>query len=119
MKRRDTEEPPVRAHLDILARLFLLRQQPAQVGMVNNPGWIADASLSRSHPAANEPLSGEEGHLGVIRNGAGTAIGGRVIPQTRLPEPVPDIGERKELDGRTKSIAHGATQERPPNSICR
>jgi hypothetical protein len=72
---------------------------------------IDKTSVSEPMLGADEPLGGEQGHLGVVGDPSETTEGWSELADAMRPEAPLDLGPGEELDWGTKGISDCATQE--------
>jgi len=75
---------------------------------------VRDAPFAASPVGADEPLGGEEGHLGVVRD---LPCSGAQIPDAVLAEPRADLHEAHELDRSAQSVPTRAGEDAAADSI--
>ncbi len=68
-------------------------------------------------PVAEQSLGGEQGHLRVIGDSPGAAVGGHVPGDARWPVPLADLVKGEELDARAESVADSAAEQAAPVAI--
>ena len=87
------EQPTVGADPFVqVFRAHALRQEPAQVSVMDHTRHATDAALLGSHPGPQHALGGEQRHLRVVGDCAAAAIGGSVVAHASEPEALADLG---------------------------
>src|SRR5690606_26667445 len=95
----------------------LLCRQPAQVGVGDDAGCMADALSRPAYVGAHEPFGGEQGHLRVVGDGAETAIRRPEVAYAAGTEALQDLPPAVELDGSAQGIAGGTGQQAPAETV--
>ena len=104
--------------VDIHAGLHALCRQPAEQGMMDNRGGMADAALILADGGSNKPLRCKKRHLRVIGDRAHpTGMRGQILQPFR--EAIPDPRQVPELDLGSESIAYRPAEEASVNLVLR
>src|SRR5690606_29357257 len=102
---------------DVACRAFALGLQPAQIGVRRYPGIGRDAFETAAHPASDQPLGGEQGHLRVVGDRPQTTISRCVLGDSLRAEAAENFGPLHELNRCAQRIADCATEyaaQKPP-----
>ena len=71
---------------------------------MDGPNHCGTLRVDPATHGEDQPLRRKEGHLGIVGDGAGTAVSGRELPNPLRPEPTANIVEGVELDHAVKSL---------------
>ena len=84
--------------VDVAAWPFALGLQPAQIGMGGHPAIGGNTLETAPHPASDQPLSGEQGHLGVVGDLPQTTVNWCVLGDALRAKATENLGPLHELD---------------------
>lgn len=111
----DRSEPTAYLHRAVrrlpACRAAALGEQPPQVRVVHHGHRVAHPGLAVAGPGAQQALGGEEGHLGVVGDGAEGVGAGDQVGEAVRAEAVSDLPQAEELDGGAEGVAQGAGQQ--------
>lgn len=83
---------------------------PAAVGRVHVGGWVPGAGVA-SDLGADQPVHGEQRHLGVVGDAAAPAVGRDEVRDAVGPVRLADGGQRVELDAGAQGVADRAAEQ--------
>jgi hypothetical protein len=93
----------------------VLRGQPAPVRCPDRGRRIT--AFGRLLPVAQQPLGGEQGHLGVVGYRPGPAVSGDVAVDPARPVAAADVGEGEKLDARAQGLADRAAEQAAAEAV--